>query len=118
MLHNLIGAMLGVSFLFFGASVEAQLSLPAYDFTAADIQAFVDEFPGDRVGDWPTRTVHVGICRIGVYGAFPPQRSLGRRISSRSGEIRGLLHVGGDCHASDWQHLIGPNERLRPRVRA
>jgi len=30
--------------------------------------------------------------------------------SSRSGEIRGLLHVGGDCHASDWQNLIGPKK--------
>ncbi len=66
MLRNLIGAMLGVSSLFFGSSVEAQLSLPAYDFTAADIQAFVDEFTGDRIGDWLTRTIDAGICRIGV----------------------------------------------------
>ena len=72
MLQNLIGAVLGVSFLFLGSSVEAQFSLPAYDVTAADIQAFVDESPGDRVSDLPIRTVDAGTHRIGVSWAFWP----------------------------------------------
>ncbi len=70
MLQNFIGAVLGVSFLFLGSSVKAHFSLPAYDVTAASIQAFMDELPGDRVGDWPTRTVDAGIRRIEVCGAF------------------------------------------------
>jgi len=54
----------------------AQVALPAYDVTAADIQAFVDALPKDRVSDLPIRIVD-GTHRVGVYGVFRPESVAG-----------------------------------------
>jgi mannose-6-phosphate isomerase-like protein (cupin superfamily) len=46
----------------------------ATDVTAADIRAFLDALPRDRVSDLPIRVVDVtGDYRVGVYGVFRPQ---------------------------------------------
>ena len=46
----------------------------ATDVTAADIRAFIDALPRDRVSDLPIRVVEVtGDYRVGVYGVFRPR---------------------------------------------
>ncbi len=45
--------------------------------TAADIRAFIDELPKDRVSDLPIRIVEAGTHRVGVYGVFRPQTVTG-----------------------------------------
>jgi mannose-6-phosphate isomerase-like protein (cupin superfamily) len=46
----------------------------ATDVTAADISAFIDALPRDRVSDLPIRVVDVtGDYRVGVYGVFRPK---------------------------------------------
>ena len=77
MLNDPIGAVLSVFFLFLESSLEAQLSLPAYDVTAADIGTFLDELPRDQVSDLPIRIVEAGSHRVGVYGVFRPQAVTG-----------------------------------------
>lgn len=55
----------------------AQVALPAYDVTAADVQAFIDALPKDRVSDLPIRIVDAGTHRVGVYGVFRPESVAG-----------------------------------------
>ena len=62
---------------FSSLALEPQLSLPAHDVTAADIKAFLDELPRDRVGDLPIRIVDAGTHRVRVYGVFRPQAVTG-----------------------------------------
>ena len=46
----------------------------ATDVTAADIRAFLDALPRDRVSDLPIRVVEVtGDYRVGVFGVYRPQ---------------------------------------------
>ena len=50
----------------------------ATDVTSAEIQAFVDALPRDRVSDRPMRVVEVtGDYRVGVYGVYRPQELRG-----------------------------------------
>ena len=52
----------------------AQDSPVATDVTSADIQAFINALPRDRVSDRPIRVVDVtGDYRVGVYGVFRPR---------------------------------------------
>ena len=52
----------------------AQEAPQATDVTAAEIQAFIDALPRDRVSDRPIRVVGVtGDYRVGVYGVFRPR---------------------------------------------
>jgi len=59
--------------------VSAQTPTPATlpvatDVTAADINAFIDALPRDRVSDRAIRVVDVtGDYRVGVFGVFRPQ---------------------------------------------
>lgn len=64
-----LGALLLVS----TRPAAAQAPLPAYDVPAADIQAFLDNLPRDRVSDLPIRVVDAGSHRVGVYGVFRPR---------------------------------------------
>ena len=58
----------------------AQEAPQATDVTAAEIQAFIDALPRDRVSDRPIRVVGVtGDYRVGVYGVFRPRGSARRR---------------------------------------
>jgi mannose-6-phosphate isomerase-like protein (cupin superfamily) len=50
----------------------------ATDVTAADIRAFLDALPRDRVSDLPIRVVGVtGDYRVGVFGVYRPRGILG-----------------------------------------
>ncbi|MEQ1729583.1 MAG: hypothetical protein ABL982_14520 [Vicinamibacterales bacterium] len=46
---------------------------PALDVTAADVKAFIDALPKDRVSDLPIRVSDVGGSKVGVYGVFRPK---------------------------------------------
>lgn len=46
---------------------------PALDVTAADVKAFIDALPKDRVSDLPIRVTDVGGYKVGVYGVFRPK---------------------------------------------
>ena len=56
------------------APLTAQDAPRATDVTSADIQAFINALPRDRVSDRPIRVVDVtGDYRVGVYGVFRPK---------------------------------------------
>jgi mannose-6-phosphate isomerase-like protein (cupin superfamily) len=62
------------------ASQTAAPAVPpvATDVTAADVRAFIDALPRDRVSDRPVRIVDVtGDYRVGVFGVFRPQDVVG-----------------------------------------
>ena len=46
---------------------------PALDVTAAEIKAFLDKLPKDRVSDLPIRVTDVGGYKVGIYGVFRPK---------------------------------------------
>ncbi len=52
---------------------SAQAPPPALDVSAADIKAFIDKLPKDRVSDLPIRVSDVGGYKVGVYGVFRPK---------------------------------------------
>lgn len=51
----------------------AQVPPPALDVSAAEINAFIDKLPTDRVSDLPIRVSDVGGYKVGVYGVFRPK---------------------------------------------
>lgn len=51
----------------------AQTPPPALDLSAADITAFIDRLPKDRVSDLPIRVTEVGGYKVGIYGVFRPK---------------------------------------------
>jgi mannose-6-phosphate isomerase-like protein (cupin superfamily) len=53
----------------------AQTVLPALDISAADVKAFIDALPKDRISDSPIRVMDVGGYTVGVYGVFRPKSS-------------------------------------------
>lgn len=87
----------------FATSLLAQSSLPAVDVTAADIKAFIDALPEDRISDRPIRIVDVGGYKNGVYGVFRPQELSGDSIRHQTSvseiyymlEGSGILVTGG-----------------------
>lgn len=46
---------------------------PALDVTAAEIRAFLDKLPKDRVSDLPIHVTDVGGYKVGIYGVFRPK---------------------------------------------
>jgi mannose-6-phosphate isomerase-like protein (cupin superfamily) len=66
--------------LVLSASVFAQDSAappPALDVSAADVKAFIDQLPKDRVSDLPIRVTDVGGYKVGLYGVFRPKNMPG-----------------------------------------
>ena len=59
-------------------SIAAAQTLPppAVDLSAADIKAFVNKLPKDRISDLPIRVADVGGYKVGVYGVFRPKASV------------------------------------------
>ena len=51
---------------------SAQAPIPATYVTAADIEAFLNQLPGDVVSDRPIRIVDAGSHHMGVYGVLRP----------------------------------------------
>lgn len=59
--------------VFLASSAAAQSPPPAVDLSAADIKAFIDRLPKERVSDLPIRVADVGGYKVGVYGVFRPK---------------------------------------------
>lgn len=72
-INVMLAGVIGCLLMGLGAPAAAQVGLPAYDVSAADIEAFIDGLPRDRVSDLPIRVVDAGSHRVGVYGVFRPQ---------------------------------------------
>jgi hypothetical protein len=53
---------------------------PALDITAAEIKAFIEKLPKDRVSDLPIRITDVGGYKVGVYAVFRPKSSVQEAI--------------------------------------
>jgi mannose-6-phosphate isomerase-like protein (cupin superfamily) len=53
---------------------------PAVDVTAADVKAFIDKLPKDRISDSPIKVADVGGYKVGVYGVFRPKSQPGDAI--------------------------------------
>src|SRR5262245_1613741 len=58
----------------------AQAPPPALDISAAEIKAFIDKLPKDRVSDLPIRITDVGGYKVGVYGVFRPKSAVQEAI--------------------------------------
>lgn len=56
---------------------SAQTPPPALDLPAADVNAFIDNLPKDRVSDLPIRVADVGGYKVGIYGVFRPKNTPG-----------------------------------------
>ena len=96
----------------------------ATDVTAADIQAFLDALPRDRVSDLPIRVVDVtGDYRVGVYGVFRPQSIPGdanvHRVNTT--EIYYMLSgtatlVTGGTMVDPYEPPTSPTSLRAPRI--
>jgi quercetin dioxygenase-like cupin family protein len=67
----------------FTASAQAPAQAPpppALDITAADVKAFIDKLPKDRISDSPIKITDVGGYKVGVYGVFRPKAQPGDAI--------------------------------------
>ena len=58
-------------------SAAAQAPPPALTVPAAEINAFIDKLPKDRVSDLPIHVTDVGGYKVGVYGVFRPKGTPG-----------------------------------------
>ena len=72
--------VLALSFGFLSLQLRAQPFPAATDITAAEIDAFIDALPPDRISDRAIRVVELGGYKAGVYGVFRPQSLPGRAI--------------------------------------
>lgn len=115
-----------LSLAFFTAATSiaaAQTPPPALDVTAADIKAFIDKLPKDRVSDLPIRVAEVGGYKVGVYGVFRPKSVPGDAILHETSvteiyymlEGTGTLVTGGTLTAEKPVQL-SPNTK-RPNRR-
>ena len=62
------------------AQAPLQTPPPALDITAADVKAFIDKLPKDRISDSPIKITDVGGYKVGVYGVFRPKSQPGDAI--------------------------------------
>jgi mannose-6-phosphate isomerase-like protein (cupin superfamily) len=53
---------------------------PAVDLPAAEVSAFLDALPRDRISDLPIRVADAGTHHVGVYGVFRPRSLPGGAI--------------------------------------
>jgi len=64
-----------------GTTLSAQAPAPpAVDVTGADVKAFIDKLPKDRISDSPIKVADVGGYKVGVYGVFRPKSQPGDAI--------------------------------------
>jgi mannose-6-phosphate isomerase-like protein (cupin superfamily) len=102
----------------------AQGPPPALDVSAADITAFIDKLPKDRVSDLPIRVTEVGGAKVGIYGVFRPKTMPGdaNRHQTSVTEIyymlagTGTLVTGGQM-VDERSAGVSPNTK-RPNFRA
>ena len=103
---------------------SAQAPPPALDVSAAEIKAFIDKLPKDRVSDLPIRVTDVGGARVGVYGVFRPRSVPGdaNRHQTSVTEIYYMLEgtatlVTGGRMVDEQSAGVSPNTH-RPNFRA
>lgn len=109
--------------LVLASATAAQTPPPALDVTAADIKAFIDTLPKDRVSDLPIRVADVGGYKVGVYGVFRPKSVPGDAILHETSvteiyymlEGTGTLVTGGTL-ANEKPVQMSPNTK-RPNRR-
>src|SRR4051812_19618457 len=89
--------LLSVSVIFAASHALAQTSPAAVDVSAADIKAFIDKLPTDRVSDQPIRVADVGGYKVGLYGVFRPKSQPGDAIRHQTSvtEIYYILQGSG-----------------------
>lgn len=91
---------------------------PAVDVTAAEIKAFIDKMPKDRISDLPMRVAAVGGYNVGVYGVFRPKSLPGGAIRHQTSvteiyymlEGTGTLVTGGKL-VDERSTGISPNTK-------
>jgi mannose-6-phosphate isomerase-like protein (cupin superfamily) len=101
----------------------AQTPPPAVAITAADVKAFIDKLPKDRVSDLPIRVADVGGYKVGVYGVFRPKAVPGGAILHDTSvteiyymlEGTGTLVTGGTL-VDERSDGVSPNTK-RPNLR-
>ena len=93
MRNSILAAALAMGW---SAQAEAQAP-PAVDVPAADIAAFLEALPADRISDLPIRVVDVGGAKVGVYGVFRPRSQPGNAIRHETSvtEIYYMLEGAG-----------------------
>jgi hypothetical protein len=96
---------------------------PAVDLSTAEIRAFLDNLPKDRVSDLPIRVVDAGGYRVGIYGVFRPKAQPGSAIrhDTTIAEIYYMLEgsgtlVTGGTLAEERSDGLSPNTG-RPNFR-
>ena len=96
---------------------------PAVDVSAADIRAFLNKLPKDRISDLPIRVADVGGYKVGVYGVFRPKASVQDAIrhDTTVSEIYYMLEgsatlVTGGTMVDERSSGISPNTK-RPNFR-
>ena len=96
---------------------------PAVDVSAADIRAFINKLPKDRISDLPIRVADVGGHKVGVYGVFRPKASVqdANRHDTTVSEIYYMLEgsatlVTGGTMVDERSSGISPNTK-RPNFR-
>ena len=95
----------------------AQEAPQATDVTSADIQAFINALPRDRVSDRPIRVVEVtGDYRVGVYGVFRPKDFRGGARAARTASDRGS-YVNGGCLMWSILRSVARRQGTREHVR-
>jgi len=81
----------------FALTLAAQTPNPATDVSNADIEAFLNALPRDKVSDLPIRVVDVGGYRVGIFGVFRPKALGGEAIlhETKTTEIYQILSGSG-----------------------
>lgn len=113
------------AFMVVATSIAAAQTLPppAVDVSAADIKAFVNKLPKDRISDLPIRVADVGGYKVGVYGVFRPKASVqdAVRHDTTVSEIYYMLEgsatlVTGGTLVDERSSVTSPNTK-RPNFR-
>lgn len=101
------------------STAAAQTPPPAVDVSAADIKAFINKLPKDRISDLPIRVADVGGYKVGVYGVFRPKASVQDAIrhDTTVTEIYYMLEgsatlVTGGTLVNERSAGISPNTKL------
>ena len=102
------------------STAAAQTPPPsAVDVSAADIKAFINKLPKDRISDLPIRVADVGGYKVGVYGVFRPKASVQDAIrhDTTVTEIYYMLEgsatlVTGGTLVNERSSGISPNTKL------
>jgi len=95
--------LVGMFVLLVTTPVAAQTPMFATNITAAQVEAFFKESPGDRNSDRPMRIVDTGGYRVGVFGVFRPKTASYSAIAHQTNvteiyymlEGAGVLTTGG-----------------------